>query len=156
MFYNHTPLQFTMSPNNRKQSKKAKPTTFLSNMPPPTDSNSTTSITTTEIPFNFNFFIRNADIITIHDFLAVVSQTTEGWNLKLLWKHVYEEGRNHGLDEGMLKCSKDYARGHKVGCELATTYFDIGWEQGVEEGEEHGWEMERQAWLSSGHDVGQL
>ena len=95
-------------------------------MPPPTDSNSTTSITTTEIPFNFNFFIQNADIITIHDFLAVVSQTTEGWNLKLLWKHVYEEGRNHGLDEGMLKCSKDYARGHKVGCELATTYFDIG------------------------------
>ena len=80
-------------------------------MPPPTDSNSTMLVTTTKIPFNF---IQNTDIIIIHDFLAAVSQTTEGWNLKLLWKHAYEEGRNHGLDEGMLKCNEDYAEVTKL------------------------------------------
>jgi hypothetical protein len=121
---------------------------------PPIDSNPTASVTIAEI-FNFDFFIRNADIITIHDFLATASATTDGRNLKSLWKRAFEEGRNHGLDEGMLKCSEDYARGHKVGCELATTYFDIGREQGVEEGEEHGREVERQVWISSGHDEGQ-
>jgi hypothetical protein len=111
--------------------------------------------TSTPPPFDFNFFIRNAGIINIHDFFAAVSTTTEGQNLKLLWKRAYEEGRNHGLDEGMLKCSEEYARGHKAGCEMATTYFDVGREQGMAEGEEHGREVECQVWLSSGHGVGQ-
>ena len=38
---------------------------------------------------------------------------------------------------------------------MAATYFDIGREQGTEEGVEHGQEVERQAWLASGHDEGQ-
>ena len=106
-------------------------------------------------PFDFSFFIENADIIAIHDFLSTVTPTTDGRNLKLLWKCAYEEGRNHGVDEGMLKGSEDYARGLKVDSEMATTYFDVGREQGTEEGEEHGRETERQAWLSSGHGIGQ-
>jgi hypothetical protein len=120
-------------------------------VPLPSDS---TSVPTSP-PFDFDFFIRNASIIAIHDFLAAVSATADGRNLKLLWKRAYEEGRNHGLDEGMFKCSEDYARGLKVGSEMATTYFDTGREQGTEEGVEHGREMERQSWLSSGHDEGQ-
>ena len=129
-----------MSPNNRKQSKKVKPTTASesSNMPtPPVDSNPAPA-TISKIPFNFSFFIWNADIIAFYEFLAAVSLTSDGQNLKLLWKRAYEEGRNHGLDEGMLKCSEDYARGLKAGSEMATTYFDAGRKQGMEEGEEHG------------------
>ena len=122
-------------------------------IPLPTDP--TPFLQTSTPPFDFSFFIQNADIIAIHEFLAAVLPTTDGRNLKLLWKRAYEEGRGHGLDEGLSKCSEDYARGHKVGCEMATTYFDIGREQGMEEGEEHGCEVERQVWLSSGHGVGQ-
>ena len=119
----------------------------------PTDS---TPILQTSIPpVDFSFFIQNASIIDVHDFLAMVSATTDGRNLKLLWKCAFEEGRNHGLDEGMFKCSEDYARGLKAGTEMATTYFDAGREQGTEEGVEHGREVERQAWLTSGHDDGQ-
>ena len=91
---------------------------------PPTDS--TPTLQTPTPPFDFSFFIRNADIIAIHDFLAAVSLTTDGQNLKLLWKRAYEEGRSHGLDEGLSKCSDEYVRGHKVGCEMAATYFDTG------------------------------
>jgi hypothetical protein len=144
-----------MSPSNKRQSKKAKPTTASINMPPPIDSNSTSPATIPEIPFDFDFFIRNADIIAVHDFLTAVSPTPEGRNLKLLWKRAYEEGRNQGIDEGLSKCSDDYARGLKAGSEMATTYFDAGREQGMEEGEEHGQEVEHQVWLSSGHGVGQ-
>jgi hypothetical protein len=99
---------------------------------------STPAPQTSTPPFDFSFFIQNANIIAIHDFLAAVSPATDGQNLKLLWKCAYEEGRNHGLDEGMLKCSEDYASGHNFGCEMAATYFDIGREQGTEEGVEHG------------------
>ena len=125
-------------------------------MPTPlVDSNPTVPATISKIPFNFSFFIRNADIIAIHEFLAAVSLTSDGQNLKLLWKCAYEEGRNHGLDEGMLKCSEDYARGLKAGSEMATTYFDAGRKQGMEEGEERGREEECQVWLSSGHGISQ-
>jgi hypothetical protein len=122
---------------------------------PPIDSNPTASVTIAEIPFNFDFFIRNAGIIAIHDFLAMASATTDGRNLKSLWKRAFEEGRNHGLDEGMFKCSEDYARGLKDGSEMATTYFDAGQKQGMEEGEERGREVECQVWISSGHGIGQ-
>ena len=90
-----------MSPNNRKQSKKAKPSasSTSSNMPTPIESDSTKPVTIPKILFDFDFFIQNANIVTIYDFLAAVSSTTDGKNLKLLWKHAYEEGRNHGLDE---------------------------------------------------------
>jgi hypothetical protein len=149
-----------MSPSNRKQNKTkplaSKSTPTSSNVPPSSiDSKPGAPATVAKTSFDFDFFIRNADIIAIHDFLSAVSPTTDGRNLKLLWKRAYEEGRGHGLDEGLSKCSEEYARGHKAGCETATTYFDIGREQGTEEGEEHGREVERQVWLSSGHDVGQ-
>ena len=117
--------------------------------PLPADS---TSIPTTLPPFDFDFFIQKASIIAIHDFIAAVLSTADGQNLKLLWKHAFEEGRNHSLDEDMFKCSENYSRGLKVGSEMATTYFDTGQEQGREEGVEHGQEVERQAWLSLGHD----
>jgi hypothetical protein len=124
-----------------------------------TESESTHSASVSQTPpsppFNFNFFIQKADIIAIHDFLAAVSQTTDGQNLKLLWKRAFEEGRNHGLDEGMFKCSEDYARGLEAGSEMRTTYFDAGRKQGIEEGEERGREVECQVWLSSGHGIGQ-
>ena len=124
-------------------------------MPTPIESDYTKPVTVPEILFNFDFFIQNANIVTIYDYLAAVSSTTDGKNLKLLWKRAYEEGRNHGLDEGMLKCSEDYARGLKVSSEKATTYFDTGREQGIEEGKERGRKVECQVWLSSGHGVGQ-
>ena len=54
---------------------------------------STPIIQTSAPPFDFSLFIRNADIIAIHDFLAAVSPTTDGQNLKLLWKRAYEEGK---------------------------------------------------------------
>ena len=122
-------------------------------LPLPTDS--TPLLQTSPPPFDFSFFIQNASIIDVHEFLATVSATTDGRNLKLIWKRAFEEGRNHGLDEGMLKCSEDYARGLNTGSEKALTYFDMGREQGVEEGEKCGREAECQVWLSSGHGVGQ-
>ena len=141
-----------MSPSNRKQSRKAKSAIAPTNTPSPTS-----PVTITVIPFDFDFFIQNADMIVIHNFLAAVSPipASDGRNLKLLWKRAYEEGQSHGLDEGLSKCSEEYARGHKVGCEMAATYFDVGREQGMEDGEEHGQEVEHQTWLLSGHDAGQ-
>ena len=90
--------------------------------------------TSTSPPFNFNFFIWNADIINIHGFLASVSSTADGQNLKLLWERAfaeekkvrqeeeYDRGFNAGYNEGYSEaCEKDYEVGLSTNASVSTT-----------------------------------
>jgi hypothetical protein len=64
--------------------------------------------TSTSPPFDFDFFIRNADIINIHGFLTSVSSTADGQNLKLLWERAFAEGKK-------VRQEEEYDRGFNAG-----------------------------------------